>query len=727
MMTRPRRAKLHVLLQQAVRADQHVDLAFGRFLQRLRLFLRALEARDFGDARRPLVRHLGEAVAEGLVVLFGQQRGRCEDGHLLAVGHRDEGSAQRDLGLAEADVAAHQAVHRPAGGHVADHRVDCAHLVRCFLEAETFGEGVHVVLLEAEGVALACRALCVQRQQFGSRVAHLRGGALLGLFPLAGAELVQMHLVAWRTAVAADLVQLRHRHVQLVAVGVLQMQEFGFALAQVHVGEADVAADAVLQMHHRIADLQFGQIAQEVLGSDLATVALAARTRLRRVELAFGHQREWWRLQHEAFGQRPDGDRQCGFRREHRIEAIARRTGQTVFGEVVDQCFAPACRLGHHHDALCGNERAQAEQRVGRLALDAELGQRTGTGGGVRRAAPHAHDGAVGERYVELLFGQEKLGRRQDGPCAFALHQIEAAFRVAPEVADRVIHFGVERDQCVGRQVVEQGVGVLEEQRNVVLDAGGGHAVRHVLVDDRLRRIAFEGFAEARAEGGACLVVHREFARRQQADFLGREYGALGVDVEGADAFDLVVEQVDAKGQGGAHRIQVDQTAAHAVLARRHNLGHRAVAGHRELQAQAFDVELFALLDEECMGGEVFARRQPVQRGRSRHDQNIQLAAHQRVQRLQPLRHQIVVRRELVVGQGFPVRQLEGAQRRCEPAQLVEQALCVHRPGRDDHQRHTGIAGQAGERKRLCAAGQGRPVDAARRARAGKMVQQGRR
>jgi hypothetical protein len=127
------------------------------------------------------------------------------------------------------------------------------------------------------------------------------------------------------------------------------------------------------------------------------------------------------------------------------------------------------------------------------------------------------------------------------------------------------------------------------------------------------------------------------------------------------------------------------------------------------------------------MGGEVFARCQPVQRGRSRHDQNIQLAAHQRVQRLQPLGHQVVVRRELVVGQGFPVRQLEGAQRGCEPAQLVEQALCVHRPCGHDYQRCAGIAGQAGERERLRAAGQRRPVDAARRARAGKMVQQGRR
>ena len=52
---------------------------------------------------------------EGLVVLARQQRGRHHDRDLLAVHRRDEGGAQRHLGLAEADIAADQPVHRPAG------------------------------------------------------------------------------------------------------------------------------------------------------------------------------------------------------------------------------------------------------------------------------------------------------------------------------------------------------------------------------------------------------------------------------------------------------------------------------------------------------------------------------------------------------------------------------------------------------------------------------------
>ena len=47
-----------------------------------------------------------------------QHRGRHEDGDLLPVLHRLEGGAQRDLGLAVADVAADEPIHRPPAKHV---------------------------------------------------------------------------------------------------------------------------------------------------------------------------------------------------------------------------------------------------------------------------------------------------------------------------------------------------------------------------------------------------------------------------------------------------------------------------------------------------------------------------------------------------------------------------------------------------------------------------------
>ncbi len=77
-----------------------------------------------------LHRERAEPPLEGAQVLLRQHGGRHQHRHLLAVLHRLEGGAQRDLGLAVADVAADQPIHRPAAEHVALHLLDGAQLVR---------------------------------------------------------------------------------------------------------------------------------------------------------------------------------------------------------------------------------------------------------------------------------------------------------------------------------------------------------------------------------------------------------------------------------------------------------------------------------------------------------------------------------------------------------------------------------------------------------------------
>ncbi len=54
-----------------------------------------------------------EALGEGLVVLLGQEGGRAQYRHLLAIEHRLEGGPDRHLGLAVADIAEDQPVHGP--------------------------------------------------------------------------------------------------------------------------------------------------------------------------------------------------------------------------------------------------------------------------------------------------------------------------------------------------------------------------------------------------------------------------------------------------------------------------------------------------------------------------------------------------------------------------------------------------------------------------------------
>ena len=63
---------------------------------------------------------------EILGVLAREQRRRHDDRGLLAVDRGGEGRAQRDLGLAEADVAADQPVHRPARREIVERRLDRA-------------------------------------------------------------------------------------------------------------------------------------------------------------------------------------------------------------------------------------------------------------------------------------------------------------------------------------------------------------------------------------------------------------------------------------------------------------------------------------------------------------------------------------------------------------------------------------------------------------------------
>jgi hypothetical protein len=62
-------------------------------------------------------------------MLFAEQRGRAQHGDLLAAGHRAEGGAQRDFGLAETDIAADQPVHRLARAHVFDDGSDGLRLI----------------------------------------------------------------------------------------------------------------------------------------------------------------------------------------------------------------------------------------------------------------------------------------------------------------------------------------------------------------------------------------------------------------------------------------------------------------------------------------------------------------------------------------------------------------------------------------------------------------------
>ncbi len=156
-------------------------------------------------------------------------------------------------------------------------------------------------------MAFARGAAGVEIQQLGGGIADLLRGFALGLFPLARAERMQRRAFRIGAAIARDHVQLRDRHVELAVARVFEVQELGFAFAEIHRDETHIAADAVLRMHDRIADLQLGQVAHHRI--DVARLFLAAASRAAReraVKLCFGDDRNAVDRHREAVGERRD-------------------------------------------------------------------------------------------------------------------------------------------------------------------------------------------------------------------------------------------------------------------------------------------------------------------------------------------------------------------------------------------------------------------------------------
>ena len=109
-------------------ADDDVDAAIGELFADLAAFGGGAEAVEDIDAHR-VIRH---AFPEVVVMLLGEDRGGGEDGDLFSGHDRLEGCADGDLGFAEADVAADEAVHGAWGFHVLLGIGDGAQLVRGF-------------------------------------------------------------------------------------------------------------------------------------------------------------------------------------------------------------------------------------------------------------------------------------------------------------------------------------------------------------------------------------------------------------------------------------------------------------------------------------------------------------------------------------------------------------------------------------------------------------------
>ena len=233
------------------------------------------ESRQVLDPHRPV----RETIGKSLGMLLGKQCRRHQHRDLATAGSRRERRAQRDFGLAEADVAADHAIHRTPGSHVCEHSLDRVVLIDRLLEGERGFERAVGFLVEFERTALAGGATRIEVEQFRGDVADTIGGALSRTRPLLGAEPVPWCGFRRTAGVAGHPIERVHRYVEEIATRVLDDEELGRIAGHLHHFEAAVAADAVLFVHDWCTGRKRRELPQDSLGIPLGAAAPALLAR----------------------------------------------------------------------------------------------------------------------------------------------------------------------------------------------------------------------------------------------------------------------------------------------------------------------------------------------------------------------------------------------------------------------------------------------------------------
>ena len=236
-------------------ADEHVDLALGELAEH-RLDLRRLaEARDHLDADG----EVAVALAEGVPVLLGEDRRRAEDEHLARRDRDGERGADGDLGLAEADVAAHEPVHRPRRLEILLHRLDRALLVVGLAVGERRLELLQPVVREVVRRPLGALALRVELEQLPGELADGRAGARLEVLPGLAAELRERRRGRVGADVLRELAELLVRDVEPVVAAEGEVEVVARDAGDLLRLEAEQVPDAVILVDDVVADPQVGE------------------------------------------------------------------------------------------------------------------------------------------------------------------------------------------------------------------------------------------------------------------------------------------------------------------------------------------------------------------------------------------------------------------------------------------------------------------------------------
>ncbi len=470
-------------------------------------------------------------------------------------------------------------------------------------------------------MALAGSAPCVDIEQLRRHVAHPFRGLAPRLAPLLAAKAVQGRVFRCRARVAADEVQGGHGHIELGLLGVFQGEEFRFVSAYREFLQAQETAHAMILMYHRCPHVQVGEILDDDIGIARRTdLAGAALRRPFPEQLRFGDDRQRRGFQQQALFQGGHGNGRVDVAGEEGRPVVHGGDPDAEVAQLIAQGLTASGGLGaeQHTPRVIAQKFLQGFRRVLGARLDAQF--RQGRGGEVMAVRPglhlfealHADTTVSGFRLAQFIEIEEQARGRQQGPFAVMTAGFKAFFGLGPEALRGFFRIGQTHHQGVAGQVVEQGGGGLEEQWQIVLDTGRCQSLTDIPVDQAGLWISLELDAELGPETGDGRLVEGELAGRQHADSVHLFQGTLGLGVEGADGFHLVVEQVDAEGDRAAHGEQVQQRAAHREFPVFHHLGYTGIAGLFQPQPQGLHIKALALVQQQAVLVQVGARRQAL-------------------------------------------------------------------------------------------------------------------
>ena len=245
----------HVAREDAMGADEHVDLAGGEVGQHLLRLGRLPEPRHHLDVER----EVAEALAERVPVLLGEDRRRAEHEHLPAVDGDGERGPDGDLRLAEADVAADEPVHRPRRLEILLDGLDRPRLVVGLAVGERRLEPLEPLVREVEAGALGPLALGVEREELAGELAHRLARAGLEVLPGLAAELGEGRRLRVGADVAGELAELLVRDVEPVLAAEREEEVVAGDAGDLLRLEAEQLADAVILVDDVVADAQVGE------------------------------------------------------------------------------------------------------------------------------------------------------------------------------------------------------------------------------------------------------------------------------------------------------------------------------------------------------------------------------------------------------------------------------------------------------------------------------------